>query len=242
MPLLFILIGPKIGFSARRGDTLPRRSALSSQISNFGHTFAPQGSLVCTFLRNSPYCTRLYVAFTFLIWSLLGDKHQSYKHFPAMGAVSLKFSIAPSDETANRIKKSCEGAKMARTSSITKPSMVGIVGRAPAVDEKVRCFFLFCLFFVALWNDKVCDNGNTMKQGYSQNNYGVITYTRRFVVVQYAPMFNFFCGPPEFSRMDKFILKITIFAIFGTVSPHFKSHKIWHDGAYLGLPSLSHIR
>ena len=137
MPLLFILIGPKIGFSARRGDTLPRRSALSSQISNFGHTFAPQGSLVCTFLRNSPYCTRLYVAFTFLIWSLLGDKHQSYKHFPAMGAVSLKFSIAPSDETANRIKKSCEGAKMARTSYITKPSMVGIVGRAPAVDEKV---------------------------------------------------------------------------------------------------------
>ena len=59
-----------------------------------------------------------------------------------MGAVSLKFSIAPSDETANRIKKSCEGAKMARTSSITKPSMVGIVGRAPAVDEKVWCFCL----------------------------------------------------------------------------------------------------
>jgi len=30
---------------------------------------------------------------------------------------------------------------MVRTSSITMPSMVGIVGRAPAVDEKVRCFF-----------------------------------------------------------------------------------------------------
>ena len=31
---------------------------------------------------------------------------------------------------------------MGRTSSITMPSMVGIVGRAPAVDEKVLCFCL----------------------------------------------------------------------------------------------------
>jgi len=37
---------------------------------------------------------------------------------------------------------------MGRTSSITMPSMVGILRRAPAVDEKVWCFFLFfCLFF-----------------------------------------------------------------------------------------------
>jgi len=30
---------------------------------------------------------------------------------------------------------------MALTSSITVPSMLGIVSRAPAVDEKVGCFF-----------------------------------------------------------------------------------------------------
>jgi len=30
---------------------------------------------------------------------------------------------------------------MARSSSITMPSMVGILGRAPVVDEKVSCFF-----------------------------------------------------------------------------------------------------
>ena len=30
---------------------------------------------------------------------------------------------------------------MGRTSSITMPCMVGIVGRAPAVDQKVLCFF-----------------------------------------------------------------------------------------------------
>jgi len=35
------------------------------------------------------------------------------------------------------------GAEMGRTSSTTVPSMVGIVGRAPAVDEKV-CFLSVC--------------------------------------------------------------------------------------------------
>jgi len=46
---------------------------------------------------------------------------------------------------------------MARISSIT------MVGRAPAVDEK-HCDVSFCLFFVTLSNDEVCDNGNTMKR------------------------------------------------------------------------------
>jgi len=45
--------------------------------------------------------------------------------------------FAPSGEAADRIKKCYGDAKMARTSSITMPSMVGIVGRAPAVAEKV---------------------------------------------------------------------------------------------------------
>jgi len=49
---------------------------------------------------------------------------------------AAKFSIAPSRETTDRIKK-VRGAKMVRTFSIAMPSMVGIVGRAPAVDEKV---------------------------------------------------------------------------------------------------------
>jgi len=52
-----------------------------------------------------------------------------------MGAFSHKFSIAPSGETTDRIKKVREGgARMGRTSSII---MVRIVGRAPATDEKV---------------------------------------------------------------------------------------------------------
>ena len=51
------------------------------------------------------FCTRLKVAFKFLIWLLSRDKQPSYKHFPAMGAFSLKFSIASSGETTKRIKK-----------------------------------------------------------------------------------------------------------------------------------------
>ena len=54
--------------------------------------------------------------------------------------------------------------------------MVGIPDRAPAVDKKSVMFFCLsvCPFFVTLWNDEVCDNGNAMKQYNFQNNYGVI--------------------------------------------------------------------
>ena len=63
---------------------------------------------------------------------------------------------------------------MVWTSSITMPSMVGIVRRGPAVDEKVWCFLSVCLsvicLFVTLWNYVVCDNRNAMKQWNFQNN------------------------------------------------------------------------
>ena len=98
-----------------------------------------------------------------------------------MGAFSLKFSIAPSGETIDWIEKVKRGANMVRTFSITMPNMVGIVGCAPAVDEKV------CLF--------VCDNGNPMKQYHYQNNYGVIACRK---VCGCAPILNFFCGPQTF--------------------------------------------
>ena len=108
-------------------------------------------------------------------------KQPSYKHFSIVGAFSLKFSIAPSGETTDWIKKVKRGANMVRTFSINMPNMVGIVGCAPAVDEKV------CLF--------VCDNGNPMKQYHYQNNYGVIACRK---VCGCAPILNFFCGPQTF--------------------------------------------
>jgi len=46
-----------------------------------------------------------------------------------------------------------------------------------------KCY-VFCLsVFVTLWNDEVCNNGNAMKQCNFQNNYGVIAYTGRFIIV-----------------------------------------------------------
>jgi len=91
-----------------------------------------------------------------------------------VGAFSHKLTIAPSCETTDRIGKKLGGAKTGRSSSITMPSMVGILDRAPAVDKKVWCFLSVCKFFVTLWYDEVCDNGNAMKQYNFQNNYVVI--------------------------------------------------------------------
>jgi len=52
------------------------------------------------------------------------------------------------------------------------PSMMAIVGSAPALDEKVLRFFLYV--FVTLSNHEVCDNGNAIKQYNFQNNYGTV--------------------------------------------------------------------
>ena len=50
-------------------------------------------------------CTCQQVAFKFLVWLLLGDKQPSYDDFSAVGAFSLKFSVAPNGENTDRIKK-----------------------------------------------------------------------------------------------------------------------------------------
>ena len=69
------------------------------------------------------------------MWSLFGDKQPGYKHFHAVGAFSLKFSIAPSGETTDRIKK-VRGAKMVEPP--LSPCQVWWGSWvAPAVDEKV---------------------------------------------------------------------------------------------------------
>ena len=84
------------------GNTAPK----TVKILNFGHKFAPQGSLLPNFYEILRFCTRLQVDFKFLLWLLLRYKQLSYKHFPTVGAFSLKLSIAPSGETTDRIKKS----------------------------------------------------------------------------------------------------------------------------------------
>jgi len=46
--------------------------------------------------------------------------------------------------------------------------------RAGCRQKSVMFFCSFFVLFVTLWNAKVCDNGNAMKQYNFQNNYGVI--------------------------------------------------------------------
>jgi len=50
--------------------------------------------------------------------------------------------------------------------------------------------FFVCLFFVMIWNDEVCDNGNAMKQYNLQNNITVSLHTGRFVVVHLYSTFS----------------------------------------------------
>ena len=106
-----------------------------------------------------------------------------------MGAFSHKFSIAPSSETTDRIKK-VRGCKNGTDRFYHHAK---IVGHAPAVDEKVRCFFCLC---VTLWDYEVCDNGNAMKRCNFQNYYGAL-HRGRFVVVH---LYSSFLSTPEFSH------------------------------------------
>ena len=118
------------------GQKCGNKAPKTVKISNFGHKFAPQGSLACPILRNSQLWTRLQVDLKFLTGLLSGDirdKQPSYKHFPAVGAFFFKFSIAASGETSDQIKKKVGMQKTGRASSVTMPIMVGILGRAPSM-------------------------------------------------------------------------------------------------------------
>jgi len=129
MPVLFLLTGPKMGFSPRpTGATrcpdkreswhggADRRSAPPCQLSRSsgqkcGNT-GPKTVKILNLGQKFVHQGRLvcniftkfseFVAFKCLVWSLSRDKHPSYKHIPTVGA----FSIAPSGETTARIKKS----------------------------------------------------------------------------------------------------------------------------------------
>jgi len=109
-------------------------------------------------------------------------------------------------------------------------SLKGLSGVAlPHGGDAYRFLVLSVCLFVTLWIYKVCDNGNAMKQCYFQNNYGVVAYVK---VCSCAPVFNFFCGPPQF------------IALLGVVSPHFSSHsgEIWAWGCEPGTTTLKPIK
>jgi len=77
-----------------------------------------------------------------------------------VGEFSHKFSIAPSGQTTDQIKKSWGGgAKMVQTCFITMPIVVGILGHMPAVDKKsvIFCLFVMMKFVImeTLWSNVI---------------------------------------------------------------------------------------
>ena len=132
------------------------------KISNFGNKFARQRSQVCTIFTKFSDFVRVYRwILSFLCFR--GTNNQVISIFPWLGLSSSLFSSLRGRQLLNCLalrpqtvvgafslkfqqplaaklligSKKVRGANMGRTSSITMPSMVGILGHAPAVDEKV---------------------------------------------------------------------------------------------------------
>ena len=109
MSVLHLLSGSSKMVFCPAGATHRQISRLSNRNSNFRilATNLPSGATrLPNFYETLSICTRLYVDFKILSLSLSGDNQLSYKHFPAVGASSHKFSITLSGETTARIKDS----------------------------------------------------------------------------------------------------------------------------------------
>ena len=160
------------------------------------------------------FCTRLQVDFKFLLWLISEYKQISYKHFPAVVAFLLKFSIVPSCETIDRINKvrQCKNgtdllyhhAKYAKDRG----------SRAGCRRKSVMFFCSFFVFFVTLWNHEVCDNGNAMKQcTVIFKTIMVPLHTGRFLVVHLYSTFSM--DPLDFFLGANLHEKMLFFCDFG---------------------------
>jgi len=115
---------------------------------------------------------------------------------------------------------------MGRTSSITMPSMVGIVGRAPAVDEKMWCFLSVCLsvclsVFLSRFGMTKFVITETLWSSIIFKTIMVSLHRGKFVVVHLCSSFPI--DPQNFSRWANFYQKLPFLAIFGAVRPQFKA-------------------
>jgi len=100
---------------------------------------------------------------------------------------------------------------MGRTSSITVPSMVGIVGRAPAVDQKVWCF-LFVFFYLSRFRKTKFVITETLLSTAIVKTIIVWLHRGRFVVVHLYSSFPI--DPQNFPRWANFYQKLQFFGDF----------------------------
>ena len=97
-----------VSYFAFIGQNCRNTAPKTVKISNFAHTFALHGRLVCIFfLQNSWRFVHVYrQLLSFQFRCFRGTNNQVKSNFPhVVGAFSHKFSIAPSGETSDRIKK-----------------------------------------------------------------------------------------------------------------------------------------
>jgi len=116
---------------------------------------------------------------------------------------------------------------MVWTSSITMPSMAGIVGHAPAVDKKLMFFVCFYVFLSRF---------GIMKFMITETLWSSVIF-KTIMVPLYRGRFL-----GKYPSGSKFIPKISHFGIFGAISPHFNSHngENWCESG--NLHSLSHAK
>ena len=140
---------------------------------------------------------------------------------------------------------------MGRTSSITMPIMVEIVGRAGC---RRKCVMFFVCFFLlrfgitkfviteTLWSSVIfkttintfCRTWNLsiatfslLITWHSSSSKSAAAYKISWKSDD-SPIFNFFYGPHGFSLRDKFIPKIAIFCDFWDRNPTFLKPKRWN--------------
>jgi len=164
---------PRAKFNIYRGRNVGVQPPKLSKFRILAINLPLRGHSFSQFYEILRFCTHLQVDFKFLLWLLTGYKQPSYKHFPAVGAFSLKFSTVPSGKTTDRIKK-VRGCKNGTNLLYHHAKYGGDRGLRAGCRRKSVIFLFVFSFFVTLWNQEVCDNGNAMKQWNFQNNYGTI--------------------------------------------------------------------
>jgi len=107
---------------------------------------------------------------------------------------------------------------MGRTSTITILSIVGIVGRAPDVDQKVRCFF-FVFFYLSRFRMTKFVITEKLLRTVIVKTITVSLHRGRFVVVYLCSSFP--VDPQKFPLGANFYQKLYFLLILGTVRPHF---------------------
>ena len=146
------------------GQKCRNKAPKNVKISILAINVPPRGDSFAVFLRNFHICTRL--AFKFLVWSLSGDTQQRYKHFPAVGALSQKFTIAFSGEITDRIKKVRKVQKW--YGPPLSPCQVWWGSWVARRLYRQKSVMLFCSFFFVFLSrfgiTKFVINGNAMKQ------------------------------------------------------------------------------